>query len=357
MAAPERLSKLALIEQLAREGNRLGFFQVVARVEALMPGAVPIGEGGPASEEGLRLRHDPRPIFHASDVLSVVPRDPHRGRARTVVTTTFLGLLGSVSPLPMYMTEDVLAADASDETSLHSFYDLFHHRVLSLLYRTWRKHRFHVGATSTGADAPTRRLLSFVGIDPGGGKPEEQVPPWLLVGLAPLVSMRSRSARTLRLALDMLLPGIPVDVDCFALRRVPLSDNQRVALGVRNTILGNDLTIGRTVADRSGRFRVRIGPVDYERFEGLAPGGPMHAELAATINHFSGGVLEAEVELSLAADEAPQFQLGSQRGGILGRTTRLATKATEPIRSRFVLGERVGAQQLGDAGPPSRVPV
>jgi hypothetical protein len=169
--------------------------------------------------------------------------------------------------------------------------------------------------------------------------------------------MRSRSARTLRLALDMLLPGIPVDVDCFALRRVPLSDNQRVALGVRNTILGNDLTIGRTVADRSGRFRVRIGPVDYERFEGLAPGGPMHAELAATINHFSGGVLEAEVELSLAADEAPQFQLGSQRGGILGRTTRLATKATEPIRSRFVLGERVGAQQLGDAGPPSRVPV
>src|SRR5690606_26863589 len=86
-------------------------------------------------------------------------------------------------------------------------------------------------------------------------------------------------------------------------------------------------------------FRVKVGPVDYEDFEALMPGGDSYPVLRQVVNQFTKGVLEPELEVCLATDQSPRFQLGNRRGALLGTTTQLVTKREKPMRMRVILAE------------------
>jgi type VI secretion system protein ImpH len=338
MATTQRTND-ALVELLGREGERFGFFQAVQLLHRLMPGSVPVGELGPPGSEPVRFRHDPQLIFHAGDIAGVEVRTLDDGSIRAEMTTTFLGLFGTMSPLGTVFSEDVLRADAQDETSLRAFYDLLHHRLISLFYRSWKKYRFHAGFRADASDAFTGRMMSFIGVDVAGAIPKRGLRPFEVLALAPLVAMRTRPARTLGIVLERVLPGVHIDIEQFTLRRVQIREDDRCMLGRRNNVLSTDFAIGRTVADRSGRFRVVVGPVDYAMFDSLMPGGSRHARLRDVIFQFTPAHVEPELELVLAKDDTPRFRLGSERGGRLGVSTHLPTTRGKAMRARVVLSE------------------
>jgi type VI secretion system protein ImpH len=330
----------ALVALLERDGRRFGFFQAVQLLHRLIPDTTPVGELGPPSAEPVRFQHDPNLVFHAGDVDAIQVKQSN-GAIRAVMTTTFLGLTGAASPLATVFAEDVLRAEAAEETSLRGFYDLFHHRLVSLFYRTWKKYRFTAGFRTDVSDQFSRRMLSFVGIDPAGAVPQRGLGPLDVLALAPIVATRTRPARTLQIVLERVLPNTRIAVDPFVLRRVQIGEDDRCLIGKQNNVLNVNFVIGKSVADRSGRFRVVVGPVDYARFEGLMPGGKMHVRLRDVILQFAPAHLEPELELVLSTDDAPRFQLGTEKGGRLGVTTHLAVKQTRAMRARVVLSESV----------------
>ncbi|HEU4536298.1 MAG TPA: type VI secretion system baseplate subunit TssG, partial [Polyangiaceae bacterium] len=198
MAGPERFADPALIDRLAREGRRFEFFQAVALLERLLAPAAGVGAGASVEGELVSFRHDPQLGFHPSDVASIAfEPGPTGAPARAVVTTTFFGLTGSVSPLPTHMAEAVLEADASDEPSLRAFYDVFHHCLIGLFYRAWAKYRLQAHARADGSDGATGRLLALLGFDAAAKGEGEGAAPASFLGLAPLLALRSRSARSL----------------------------------------------------------------------------------------------------------------------------------------------------------------
>jgi type VI secretion system protein ImpH len=347
MAPPQRQPD-ALLKRLAEQGPRFGFFQAVQLIHRLMPEAARIGELGPPDAEAIRFLHDPSLVFQPSDIQGIkVGRRPD-GQARFEITTTFFGLVGPSSPLATVFSEDVLKAEAQDQFSLRSFYDLFHHRLIGLFFRSWHRTRFAAAFQPDASDLFSRRMLSFVGVDLAGARPRRGLPPLALLGLAPLLGAGSRTARTLQIALERVVGG-KVLIEQFIPRTVQIPQDQRCLLGVQNCTLDVDFAIGSTVTDLTGRFRVLIGPVDYATFESYMPGGRDHARLRDIIMQLSPGHLEPELEVYVGAEYAPRFQLASDVGSQLGVSTHLSVgsggagdeKSTRPMRARVTLSEDV----------------
>jgi type VI secretion system protein ImpH len=358
MASSERQHPLDLKQLLQAGGNRFNFFSAVRLLHRLNPEAAPVGELASPEREAVRFSHDPRLIFHAGDIAKISYRQTRSVPEQANLVSTFLGLHGAVSPLATYFTEDVLRAELDDEPSLAAFYDLFHHRLLSLFYRAWKKYRPHVGFRDDGGDITTQRLLAFVGTDARHFDPSPAIDPFLKLALAPLFALRTRPERTLRLALQRALPGLEVRIEAFVERYAMIPIPERTRLGVHNTTLGVDLTIGRRVKDRSGRIRIVIGPVTYQHYEDYMPGGRHYARLSRMIAHITGDAVEAELEVQLAESEAPGLQLGNKQGAILGLNSQLGKRRRSGRRTRVLLGADADTARpyaVNESNPPASV--
>jgi type VI secretion system protein ImpH len=346
MAGTKREHGARLRALLLAEPRSFEFVQAIRLLEQTAPlGTVPIGHAGPLDREQVRFVHDPSMAFAASDISGL--RETPEGR--TEVLATFFGLLGAASPLPVYFTEDVLDADSSDDPTLRAFYDILHQRLYALFYRAKQKYRFATSGRADMRDAFSKRMMAFVGVDytavPGKGLDAAR-----MLGLAPLLAPRTRSARALAIYLEASFEGVPVEIEPFIGRTVLLEDSQRNALGKRNAALGASFTLGGRVEDRSGRFRTKLGPVDRDMFDALLPGGAQHDFLREVMNRFAGGQLEAEVDVLLRGG-GPRFRLGDPSASKLGATTTLGGTEEKPTRARFVLDDdpsKVRTQLLTD---------
>lgn len=334
MADENRSAGGALIRRLTAKGHRYSFFQAVRLLERLHPEAARIGRQGPVAKEVVRLRPVLDMAFAASDVKSIVEL-PREGEGPAFeITTTFLGLYGAVSPLPTYFTEQLL--DQDEESLLREFIDLFHHRLLSLFYRAWEKYRFAAGFEPGGRDAGSRRLLGLLGVDPDRLPAGHRIPALRLLGLAGLLTQVPRSAASLRAALAEHFAGLPVEVHSFVGRWIPVPPDQRQRLGVDNSRLGRDTTLGDRVFDRSCTFRVALGPLGLRDFLEFLPGGPQAEELREIVDLVNGDGLDYDIQLTLSKEETPPLRLGVEPAR-LGWCTWLGRPADGETRVRFLV--------------------
>jgi len=311
------------------DARRRGFLPLVMLLERLA-GGPDVGAAALPDEETVRFRHDPSLAFSAGDVSSVrefgLGTGPD-GNPRTgyEVTTTFLGLTGGVSPLPQYIAEEVAQEDP-DAPRVREFLDLFHHRLLSLLYRGVVKHDLAASRRADESDAWVARLLALLGVDVAPGESRPPLAAWRLLRLAPLLVEPAITADALGAAIADALSGelgdARVEVQPFAGAWVQVADDEVTRLGRQATVLGHDLLLGQRVLDPAGRFRVLIGPLGGEQYRSIVSGDAVRRveELVlALVNE----PLEHEIVLWLGEDAAPALRLGASR---LGRNTWLGSQ-------------------------------
>jgi len=323
------------------EARRQGFYPLVLLLERLA-GGPPVGSASDPALERVRFRHDPSLTFSTGDVAAVrelslppEPGDPEGAPRRGFeVVTTFLGLTGSVSPLPQYLVEEVAQEDP-DFPRMRGFLDLFHDRMLALLYRGRARRDFANGWRADAADPWSPRLLSLLGIDTASAEALPALPVWQILRLAPLLAERTMTAAGLAAAIEDALEeelgGARVAVEPFVGAWVPVAPDQLTRLGRQAGRLGQDCLVGQRVLDVAGRFRVRIGPlssVQYRRFAGGEPVRRVEELVSALVSE----PLEHEIVLWLAEDAAPALQLGVSR---LGKDAWLGGQIREAqIRAR-----------------------
>ncbi|MBU8900873.1 type VI secretion system baseplate subunit TssG [Corallococcus sp. H22C18031201] len=335
MASEERLpaSLVDSAKTLQEAAPRLGFFQVVAALERLTAQAARVGGAGPVTEEMIRFRHDPSLAFSSGEVSEVTlrevpvrPEDSFTRRPLFEVVTRFLGLTGSVSPLPHYLAEEVAQEDP-DQAVRREFLDLFHHRLLSLLYRIESKYRVSSETNSTFTDQWSRRLLALAGFDTYEKPREGRLPTWRLLRIAPLLGCRARTADQLEVALqDVLgddLEGARVTVRQFVGRWVDI--DARVQLGRANHVLGRNMLLGGKAFDRTGKIQIHISPLPPRAYRRLMQEGDLQPLVREVVSIFVRDPLEYDLELGLTEGVQQQFRLSRQEPSQLGRDTWLGT--------------------------------
>jgi type VI secretion system protein ImpH len=325
--------------------RRTGFRALVALVERLSPGTARVGEGGPAELEPIRFHHDPALVFSNADVTTVSHEEnpalggPAGPGERYHITTTFLGLSGGVSPLPDHFCDELAAEDA-DAPVRSRFFDIFHHRVLSLLYRGRSKFDHPAEFVPGGVDPWSRRVVSLLGTDAF----KDDAPLELalrLLRLAPLLVGRGRGPHVLRAAveddlLDDLGPGAGVGVRELMGSWIDLEPEDRPRLGRASLRLGRNAILGGRIFDLTAKFRVVLGPVGYDVMRRLLPGGDLNRRLHTTVKLVTARPEECEAEIVVGAGEAPGVRLTRTARQGLGRDTWLGRRGSE--QKRVVVG-------------------
>ncbi len=317
MAGATGESSAALKFDLLKDGPSYDFFQAV-RLLRLAAGIQPEGEEEDRPGPGrIRVRPELSLRFPPADVARIEERagDP----PAFLITVAFLGLYGASSPLPTFYTEDLIAA-TDEESATREFLDIVNHRLYALLIRSLSKYRAFLRVVEEKGPEDIEKLFCLVGLgekDPRGSLDD----PYALLRYAGLVTQYPRSALALATLLRDALGDIPVDILPCVLRTIVIPEDQRFALGDVSCVLGADSRVGHELDDRTGKFRLRLGPLSIEAFNALLPGRPLHRKAVSLVRFYLNDTLEYDIELSMAEGEAGTVRLGAESLSTLGWDT------------------------------------
>lgn len=296
--------------ELLTQGHRFSFYQALRLLAQL--GKKPI--------EAIRVRPDLTFGFPKADIRRIETLPD----GAVQITATFLGLYGTASPLPAFYTEDLFRDRRNDSTAVRDFLDIFHRRLFVLLYESWKKYRLSLQIAEHNAAAPLTMLYAITGITgllPGDREGDD----YALIRYAGLLGAHPRSALALQTLLSDVLQGPAVEIISCIPRRVIIPKDQRLQLGRDEMPLGRNSVLGQELADRQGKFRVRIGPLSQKRFRSLLQGSPEWERLQRLVKRFLIDPLEFDFELILAKGETRQARLGGAEWSRLGLDTVLFT--------------------------------
>ena len=234
------------------------FFQAVRLLRLLGERDDANGDGAPA----LRMRPELSLDYPPFDIAAIDRREP--GNAYEI-TTTFMGLYGTASPLPAFYTEELLDQEQEEEAAPRGFLDIIHFHVFPLLYEAWSKYRFGLQAVEQDDARYWDYLFSLIGLN----EPElrAEVPePYRVLRYLGILSQQQRSLLGLKTILADYLVGLPVEIESCTPRKVAIPVEQRARLAKQAPALGDNCALGERVEDRTGKMRVRVGPMPAEEY-------------------------------------------------------------------------------------------
>jgi type VI secretion system protein ImpH len=325
MAGTDRTTadRVALFAALEDRPYEFDFYQALRRLDALFPEHPRLGRSLRPADDVIRLTQDPSMAF-APATLSALRRAGGQRKPRLAVA--FGGMFGPQGPLPLHLTE--YARDRiinSGDPTFARFLDIFHHRMLSLVYRAWADAQPTVQFDRPQDDRFQAYVGSLIGLGQESLSGRDAMPELAKRFFAGRLVCHARNADGLQAILSDFF-RLPMRLVEFVGRWLRLPDDCRCVLagGMETGQLGYSATIGEQVWDCQTKFRIVAGPMSLPDYMRLLPGGTSLSRLEAIVKNYVGLELDWELHLVLKQAEVPQTQLGSL--GQLGWTTWLVSQ-------------------------------
>lgn len=326
--------------RLSREPYRFEFFQAVRLAEMLARrgqvdkastnhaagdlAIAPIGEEGPPDSEAVRFRTHVSQAFPAGSIVSMREETSGAdGRQQRHLQVAFMGLIGQRGVLPLHYTSLVIARchPRNRDFALRDFLDIFNHRLISLFFRVWQKHRlpfayeksFHQDRGQD--DLFTFALYSIVGMGTPRLRRRLSFHDETQLYYAGHFSHHPKSAVALELLLNDYLKQ-PVQVLQFQGQWLELSIEDQTSLPDArgrtgsNFALGSTALAGRRVWSTQQKFRVQIGPVSLAEFQSYFPNRERLRELSDLVRQYVGADLDFDFQILLRAADVPKSLAG-----------------------------------------------
>ncbi len=337
------------LDDLFAEGpGSFQFFQAVRLLSRLGHGLEPPGRFPKSpTQEVVRFGVNPAYWFPPSQIHSLEWPKYNEERFTwqpPMLRVNFMGLNGPMGVLPLVYSDFILDRIRDRDRTTLEFLDLFHHRMISLFYQAWEKHRFWVSYERDQRDRMSKYLMDFIGLGTPGLESRQQVSDTSLIFYSGLLGLQPRSA----MALEQFLSDyfdVPITVEEFGGSWYPLSEEDICKFADPPTEaeqLGFGVVVGDAVWDRASRAKISVGPLSLEEYVQFLPGGSAYKPLDAAARFFTQGEIIFEVQLILDRNSVPPCQLGLDTGappqlGWLTWMNMARPRETDPGDTVFLL--------------------
>jgi type VI secretion system protein ImpH len=307
MAPKKRSENTPLKERLFREFYRFSFFQAVALLERLAPEKTEIGEAKRPSQEAVRFSVKPGFAFPASDISGLRMVE---GEEQPRLEVAFLGLIGPSGVLPHWYNELALERTSQKDLAMTSFFDIFHHRLLSFYYLAWKKYHFPVTYSSDAGDRFSFYLRCIMGLGTDHLSGKFGLPDESLMYCGGLMSRQVPTATALAATVAYYFETT-VKIDQFVDRLLTLEPEDRTVVGRANSSLGINTVCGSQIWENQSKFRVNLGPMPFKTYSRFLPSGDRLRPLFSLVKYQVGIEYEFDVRIILKREDVPSCQLGT----------------------------------------------
>lgn len=349
-----------LVASLLARAPTMGFMQLCQLLEVRVPDRPGFGERDTLEHEPVRFRPRPRIGFPAGEVAGV-EFDESRLDAAPTVRTTFMGLYGVDAAMPSHTVDDIVLREEGHE-AVEAFLDQFNHRIVTLLYRIWKKYRYPIGFRPGGTDSHSRKLLSLAGFGWGDKPARAGLPDSRVLALLGLLIQRTRTPEGLAGVVALAVPGVEVRVDEFypTLKRAgkprPLtsaSSARRAPGESTHRGLGGGYVLGDRLEYRSRAARVTLRPANAGQANDLLPGAWLHRELMAFIRLYVGTKADVFLRMEVSSKLVPAPRIGSTLPAAAGPAPRLAWTTVLPSDDERLITIPLGSYEVFPAPGPN----
>lgn len=304
-----------LPERMRQVPQEYRFFQAVRLLSRLLAPREITGRFNSPEVEALRFSSHQTLAFPPSEIRTLEVSDDRPA----AMSVNCFGISGPAGEMPNLFTAYLIERQTYGDRSLTEFADIFNHRLISLLYRAWEKHRFQFPYERGESEGIDRYLPHFYGMGTPGLSGRLDVSDESLKYYTGLLSQLPRSAASLQRMLEDYFE-VPVDVVQFVgqWRKLDeatlcrLEDDPELAPSSR---LGAGAVAGDEVWDPQSTACLRLGPLSLKQYRDFLPGGAAFQALASLARFFSRGEIDFQVQLVLKRDEAPGVRLGEEGAG------------------------------------------
>lgn len=328
-----------LLQAMKDKPFSFGFYQAMRLFECFYPDKPRIGTSRRPADDPIRLGQEPAMTFESASLTAFEKGQegkPHRLKER------FLGLLGPNGPLPLHLNEYAYRQEMPRQRSDYAqerqgedriptfadFLDIFHHRILSLFYRAWANKEPTVSFDRPDSDRFGDYVASFEGLGMSALRHRDEISDLTKLHFCGRLACQTKCPE----GLEALLAGyfnLPVSIEENVGEWLDLPAGQVCRLGKDpgNGTLGRSVIVGRTVWICQHKFRIRLGPLSYEDYQSMLPGGKRIRHLVALVRNYIGDELAWDVKLVLKREEVPAVRLSDAFR--LGWTTWLGKRPWE----------------------------
>lgn len=312
----------ALFDEIDRDAAKFDLFQALRRVENVFIDKPRLGDAMRPGEEPIRFAQEPSLIFAPSPIAGLDRKNT--ARPPRLVQRVF-GFMGPNGALPIHLTEyarERLLYD-NDPTFVR-FLDTLLHRFGLFFYRAWARAQPVVGLDRPADATIVRHVGALIGVVEKSARERDELGDFPKLFFAGRLARSVRDADGLEAWLSLQF-GVVVNVAQFQGHWMPLGYDERSRL-MRDgqSAVGRGAVLGRTVWDVQHKFRIVIGPLRWERFSSLLPGGHALEQLKALVRQYVGFEFAWDLRLILRREDVPSWTLHGQRDGRVGRLGRTA---------------------------------
>jgi len=333
--------KSAMLHRLKDDPFGLDFFVALRGLENEFRRLPKIGTSRTPRQDAIRFGQRPDLSFPTSTLEELEEREGNPAK----LFVRFFGLLGPNGPLPIHFTEYTheRLLNFRDPT-LAAFFDVFHHRLVALFYRAWAVNQMAVDYDRAVDARFSIYMGSAAGLAMPSARNRDSIPDDAKIYYVGALASRTRHA----VGLETLLADffrVSVEVVSLVGSWMTLPRRNRCLLGgsEEGATLGVSTLLGSQYWDVENRFRIRMGPMNYERFQSFLPTGESFRRLFDWVALYTGEQLRWDLQLLLFANDVPATTLGG--GTHLGWTSWLKSQPFRKNSAHLVIDRSVSTKE------------